>query len=76
MDADIGSKQYVAMNGQDIGVIRKTEALYTVLDSHGNAQHGKDKFIIGPVHGYDVVLGMPWLAAWNPVPDFASKTIA
>jgi transposase InsO family protein len=76
MDADIGSKRYVAMNGQDMGVIGKTEALHTVLDSHGNAQHGKDKFVIGPVHGYDVVLGMPWLAAWNPVPDFASKTIA
>ena len=33
------------------------------------------KFVVIDSPKYPILLGMPWLRRWNPIPDFKAKTI-
>jgi hypothetical protein len=48
---------------------------FTITDSNGGLWTGSGHFVVGQIVGYDIVLGMPWLEAWNPHLDFIKKTI-
>nr|OQO15701.1 hypothetical protein B0A51_17499 [Rachicladosporium sp. CCFEE 5018] len=68
--------QYAALNGQSLRVTGQGDVPLAVTDSHGRTIGGKAKFNFGRIHGYDVILGMPWLEQWNPSVDFSTKKLA
>ena len=53
--------RFQALNGQQLAVLGKTEARYRVQDNTGGHRGCLDQFVVGGIHGFDVVLGMPWL---------------
>ena len=67
--------KFVALNGQDLQILGQARVVYTIQDSTGKHRAGTGLFTVGSIIGYDMVLGMPWLEEWNPVPNFQSKTI-
>jgi gag-polyprotein putative aspartyl protease len=67
--------RFQTLNGQDLAVLGQAEVVYTIKDSLGKNQGGKGTFTIGEIEGFDMVLGMPWLEEWNPLPNFQQKTI-
>lgn len=72
---DLKGATFRSLNGQSLAIQGRTRLLYSVTDSIGQERGGPDDFFVGNIEGFDIVLGMPWLANWNPVPNFAQKTI-
>lgn len=67
--------KYAALNGQQLLVTGNARIAYQMADSRGQVRGCMDSFELGNIHGYQVILGMPWLEQWNPAINFASKTL-
>lgn len=68
--------RYEALNGQSLAILGQAAATYLVTDSLGTQRGCKDAFEVGGIHGFPVVLGMPWLERWNPSVNFETKHTA
>ena len=60
-----GGYTFVAMNGQNLGVVGSAEVLHLVTNSNEVTRNGKDTFVVGLLADYDV----------NPTPNFRRKTL-
>ena len=67
--------QYATLNGQRLFVAGQSRSRFKVCDSKGQERGCVADLVHGDIHGYDIVLGMPWLEQWNPAVDFVEKTI-
>jgi hypothetical protein len=67
--------RYRSLNGQLLQVEGTCRVPFAITDSNGGLRTGSGHFVVGQIVGYDIVLGMPWLEAWNPHLDFIKKTM-
>jgi hypothetical protein len=67
--------KFQALNGQDLAVLGHSRVAYSISDSHNTTRAGIDNFAIGDISGFDMIVGMPWLEKWNPLPNFSTKTL-
>jgi transposase InsO family protein len=66
---------FETLNGEAISITHHTRAAHCMKDSHGKSRSGVTDFQIGGIGPYDMILGMPWLEEFNPVPNFVNKTV-
>jgi transposase InsO family protein len=67
--------RFETLNGQRLNISGVGRVHYEVADSLGNWRGCVDNAQIGDIHGFDMILGMPWLERWNPAVDFAQKSV-
>jgi hypothetical protein len=67
--------RYRSLNGQLLRVEGTCRVPFAITDSNRGLRTRSSHFVVGQIIGYDIVLGMSWLEAWNPHLDFIKKTM-
>ena len=70
-----GLGRFETLNGQKLSISGRCTIEYLTRDTMGKERGGKDSFLVWGIHGYDLVLGMPWPEKWNLSVDFAAKGV-
>jgi hypothetical protein len=63
------------LDGSNVTIYGQTSLHLRITDHEGQVRQQLAQFVVMDSPQYPIVLGMPWLEHWNPIPHFGTKTI-
>jgi hypothetical protein len=63
------------LNGSHVTIYGQTSLYLRIWDKDRQFRQQVAQFVVMDSPTYPILLGMPWLRHWNPIPDFRAKTI-
>jgi hypothetical protein len=64
------------LDGSNPTVYGQTSLELRITDQNRQFRHQVAQLLVMDSPDYPMLLGMPWLRRWNPIPDFRAKTIS